>query len=82
SSWISSMREWFDEGWRVTDRKSRIVEIEVRDDVAFTRRVVEETYSGPDGETSTSRAALAEVWILRGDSWLLSRVDVHPYPSG
>ena len=47
------------------------------DDYAHTRRIVTETYLGPKGDNSTSRAALAEIWIKKNDKWLLYRVNVH-----
>lgn len=80
-SWVAGVREWFDDGWRVTDRESRILEVLVRGDYAFTRRIVEETYLGPENERSLSGAALAEVWVRRDRAWLLLRVNVHPIDS-
>ncbi len=75
-SWVAGVREWFDDGWRVTDRNQETVEISVKGDFALTRRIVEEKYRGPDGESSVSRAALVEVWA-RGDGvWLLYHVNV------
>ena len=44
-------------------------------DFAFTRRIVEETYLGPDGDSTNSRAALAETWIRGDGGWLLLRVN-------
>lgn len=76
--WVEGVREWFDEGWRVSDRQVRRLELDVRDGYAFSRRIVEETYTGPQNERVSSTAALAETWV-RGDAgWLLFRVDVHP----
>lgn len=75
-SWVAGVREWFDDGWRVTDRNQEIVEISVKGDMALTRRIVEETYLGPDGENSVSRAALAEVWARSDGVWLLYQVNV------
>jgi len=80
-TWVEGVREWFDDGWRVTDRETRNLEIQLKGDLAFVRRIVTETYLGPDKETSSSSAALAEVWIHRADDWLLLRVDVHPMAS-
>ena len=80
-TWVEGVREWFDDGWRVSDRKTRNLEIQVSDDQAFIRRIVTETYLGPDKETSSSSAALAEVWVRRADDWLLLRADVHPMGS-
>jgi len=77
-TWVEGIREWFDDGWRVSDRKIRNLEIQVRNDQAFVRRIVTETYLGPDKATSSSSAALAEVWVRRADGWLLLRADVHP----
>jgi hypothetical protein len=79
--WVAGLKEWFDEGWRVSDRKSRDLDVFVGGDYAFTRRIVEETYLGPTGDTSVSSAALAEVWVSGDDGWRLLRVDVHPLPS-
>ena len=81
TSWVQGIQEWFEDGWRVSDRQTQHVEIVVRDDLAFTRRIVEETYLGPDGERSVSGAALAEVWVRGDHGWLLLRVDVHPLDS-
>ena len=80
ASWIEGVRGWYGDGWRVADRQVAYREIEVRDELAFTRRVVTETYVGPDGERSTSTAALAEVWVRRAGEWKLLRVDVRPVP--
>lgn len=76
--WVGGVREWFDDGWRVSDRETRHLEIRVRGAHAFTRRIVEETYRGPDGERSTSTAALAEVWVREEGEWRLLMVNVHP----
>jgi hypothetical protein len=76
--WVEGIREWFDAGWRVSDRKSQTLEIQILGDTAFTRRLVTETYLGPEDETSTSSAALAEVWVRAEDGWLLHLVNVHP----
>jgi hypothetical protein len=76
--WVEGIREWFDDGWRVSDRRARRLELRVRGDYAFSRRIVEETYTGPGNERTSSTAALAETWV-RGDfGWLLLRVDVRP----
>ena len=77
-AWVEGVRGWFDDGWRVQDRQSRNLEIIVRGDYAFTRRIVDETYVGPDGENSGSSAALAEVWIRENGDWVLLFVNVHP----
>jgi hypothetical protein len=77
-TWVEGVREWFDDGWRVSDRKTRNLEIQVGEDQTFVRRIVTETYLGPDKETSSSSAALAEVWVRGSDGWLLLRADVHP----
>lgn len=76
--WVNGVREWFDEGWRVSERKQKNLEILAMDSFAFTRRIVTETYKGPDGETSTSEAALVEIWKFKEGHWLLFRVNVHP----
>jgi hypothetical protein len=74
-AWVDGVRGWFDDGWRVVDREQDVVEILVIGKYAFTRRVVEETYLSPCGDSSVSKAGLAETWI-RGDSvWLLLRVN-------
>ncbi len=80
-TWVEGVREWFNDGWRVSDRKTRNLEIQVSGGQAFIRRIVTETYLGPDKETSSSSAALAEVWVRRADDWLLLRADVHPMDS-
>jgi hypothetical protein len=76
--WVEGVKSWFDDGWRVSERKQEIVEILMFDNYAHTRRIVSETYLGPSGETSTSKAALAEIWIFKDGNWLLLRVNVHP----
>jgi hypothetical protein len=73
--WVEGIHEWFEDGWRVTDRDQTILEISVVGDFAFTRRIVEETYLGPDGDSTNSRAALAETWIRGDGGWLLLRVN-------
>jgi hypothetical protein len=78
NTWVEGVREWFDDGWRVSDRNTRDQQILVRDDYAFIRRIVEETYLGPDNESSVSTAALAEVWVRSDHGWLLLYVNVHP----
>ena len=80
-AWVDGLREWFDDGWRVSNRQTRNLEILVRDDLAYTRRIVQETYSGPENEQSVSSAALAEVWVRRNEGWLLLLVNVHPLDS-
>jgi len=76
--WVEGIREWFDDGWRVSDRNQKILEILILNDFAHTRRIVIETYLGPKGDISTSKAALAEVWVYKNNKWLLHRVNVHP----
>ena len=72
--WVEGVRSWFDVGWRVIGRKQTILEITIKGDNAFTRRIVEETYRGPDEEETISRAGLAETWVRSDSNWLLSRV--------
>lgn len=74
--WVDGIGEWFEDGWRVTDRDQSVLEISVIGEFAFTRRIVEETYLGPGGETSVSRAALAETWNRVDGVWLLYRANV------
>ena len=74
--WVEGVKEWFDDGWRVTDRDQTVLDILVSGEFAFTRRIVEETYLGPDGDTTVSRAGLAETWIRVDGTWLLFRVNV------
>jgi len=81
AEWIESVKSWFDIGWRVTHRSSEYVEILVEKNTAFIRRVVTETYLGPEGDTSTSTAALTEIWKKTIDDWQLDRVDVIPLDS-
>jgi len=76
--WVDGIRDWFDDGWRVSERKTDYVAIDIVDNFAFTRRNVSETYLGPDGDSSTSKAAVAEVWKKSGNSWLLLVANVHP----
>lgn len=77
-NWVSGFKSWFDDGWRVSERKQEIIEILIFENYAHTRRIVSETYLGPEGETSTSKAALAEIWVLKDNKWLLLRVNIHP----
>lgn len=74
--WVEGMGEWFGDGWRVVDRNQVVVDVTMARFLAFTRRIVEETYLGPDGETSTSKSALVETWVLENDVWYLLRVNV------
>lgn len=76
--WVHGIREWFDDGWRVSDRKQQLIEIQMMNGLAHTRRIVSETYLGPDGTTSKSKAALNEIWIKEKDKWVLYRVNIHP----
>lgn len=76
--WVEGVREWFDDGWRVSDRAQDNLEILILKDVAHTRRIVTETYLGPNGDSSVSKAALAEIWLYKEGRWLLYRVNVHP----
>lgn len=76
-NWVEGLRQWFDDGWRVSDRDVQNLEILVRGDFAFTRRIVKETYAGPKGESSVSKAALVEIWVDGDNGWLLLRVNVH-----
>jgi hypothetical protein len=78
NTWVEGVREWFDDGWRVSDRKQQVLEILIMKDFAQTRRIVTETYIGPTGDTSISKAALVEIWIKENNKWLLYRVNVHP----
>ena len=76
SEWLDGVREWYDDGWRVSDRQQEIQEIRITGDMAFTRRTVKETYLGPNGDQSTSKAGLAETWVRNDSHWLLWRVNV------
>ena len=77
-NWVEGVREWFDDGWHVSEREQENLEIQIMGPYVHTRRIVTETYVGPDGDTSTSKAALAEIWTKENDKWLLYRVNVHP----
>jgi hypothetical protein len=79
--WVEGVREWFDDGWRVSERKQQNIEILIIDGIAHTRRIVIETYLGPKGDISESKAALSELWIKKNNKWLLYRVNVHPMPN-
>lgn len=81
-SWVEGLRQWWDEGWRVADRATRFLEIIVRGDYAFVRRIVTETYLSPGGERSASTAALAEIWVWERATWRLLHVNVHPLEEG
>ena len=80
--WVEGMRTWWVDGWRVSAREDNILELTIRGGFAFTRRIATETYAGPDGDTSTATAALAEVWVQEGNAWKLLLVNVHPLPQG
>ena len=80
-NWVEGVREWFDDGWRVSKREQQLLEILILGDYAHTRRIVTETYSGPEGDTSTSKAALVEIWKKNNEHWLLFRVNVQPIPN-
>ena len=76
--WVDGIRGWFDDGWRVSGRQAEVLEMTIEGGTAFSRRIVTETYTGPDGETSPpATAALAEVWRRDGEGWRLQRVTVH-----
>ena len=79
--WVDGIRGWFDDGWRVSDRQAEVLEITIEGGTAYSRRIVTETYTGPDGDTTpAAKAALAEVWRRDGEGWRLQRVTVHPIP--
>lgn len=78
--WIEGVREWFDDGWYVSERKQKFIEIRVEDKEAHVRRIVDETYMGPKNESSTSKAALAETWVKQEGNWRLHTVNVYPLP--
>lgn len=75
-SWVEGIREWFDQGWRVVDRKSDIKEIKMDGEYSFSRRIVHEFYKGPNSEKSDSKAALIETWKKENEHWRLFRVEV------
>lgn len=77
-SWVDGVAEWLEAGWQVVERNALNLEISVVDDVASVRRIVKETYLGPDGETSSSRTALSEIWVRREGEWRQWRVDGTP----
>ena len=79
SAWVEGVRDWFDDGWRVTGREPQVLEITVEGPTAYARRIATENYTGPDGKSSPpAKAALAEVWSHDGEGWRLQRVTVHP----
>ena len=75
---MQGVESWFSDGWYVSNREQQYVEIRVEKDVANVRRIVTETYAGPKDESSTSKAALAEVWVKRQKDWTLHTVNVYP----
>ncbi|MBO6577246.1 MAG: hypothetical protein JJ896_17630 [Rhodothermales bacterium] len=80
-SWLAGIRSWFDEGWVVIDRETHHITIDVEGGLAFVRRVVSESYQGPDGEiTDPARAAVSEVWKSTREGWKLHRVEVVSLP--
>jgi len=76
TSWVAGLDGWFTDGWRVTDRSTQVIDIEVQASFAFVRRIVNETYLGPEDSQSQANAALAEVWVREGDQWKLMQVNV------
>jgi hypothetical protein len=77
-NWVAGVRQWFDDGWRVTNREQEIIENLIINNMAHIRRIVTETYSGPNGDSTLSKAAIAEIWIHSNEEWLLYRVNVYP----
>ncbi len=77
-NWVKGIGDWFEEGWRVSDRKQKFIEISIQKDMAYVRRIVSKTYLGPDGSTSSSKAALVETWKKADEMWLLCRTNVQP----
>lgn len=77
-NWVEGVREWFDDGWRVSERHQETIEMLIEKKYAHVRRIVTETYKGPKGDTSKSKAALAEIWIKHRGKWMLFRVNVQP----
>lgn len=75
---IESMREWWTDGWRVVSSQTDYIEIAVHGDFATARRIVTESYRGPQGEETGSRTALSEVWVRGDDGWLALRVNTRP----
>ena len=76
--WVDGIRTWYEDGWRVSDRQAEVLEITVEGATAYSRRIVTETYTAADGETTApTRAALAEVWSRGGEGWRLRRVTAH-----
>jgi hypothetical protein len=77
-AWVEGIRDWFDDGWRVSERDTELFDIRMSGAYAFTRRIVSETYLGPDGDESKSKAAVAEVWCSHNGMWLLLTANVDP----
>ena len=77
-AWVRGVADWFDAGWRVSERRSQLIDVDLEGEFAFVRRIVDETYRGPANEVSASRAALAETWVRQDGSWKLLRVDALP----
>jgi hypothetical protein len=77
NAWIEAVREWWNDGWRVVDSSADLLEITIRGDFATTRRVVRESYRGPQGEETDSHTALAETWVRHDGEWRLLRVNAH-----
>jgi hypothetical protein len=81
AAWLPGLREWLEEGWRVTARESEVLEVLLVGDLALTRRVVTETHRSPQGEESLAKAALAEAWVREEGEWRLLRANVLPLES-
>ena len=77
-AWVDGMRGWWEDGWRVTARETDYLEIAVLGEFATMRRIVTESYRGPEDEESRSRTALAETWVRRAGEWRLLRVNARP----
>jgi hypothetical protein len=78
TNWMKGIQDWFDSGWRVTESNNNILEIDVVETHAFVRRVVSETYVGPNGENEIYQTGVAEIWVKNDDYWFLFRASVAP----
>lgn len=80
---VASLREWWEEGFRVSDGRSRIVHVAIQDDVAVVRFERFERFVDRDGqETGTFSGFVTQVWIGDSGGWKLFSIDISPLPVG
>jgi hypothetical protein len=78
SKWVKGINDWFDSGWRVSESHNDILEIRIFTNLAFTRRIVTETYLGPNNEKNIYRTGVVETWLKEQGNWFLLNASVTP----